>query len=326
MDTLCYELLNGTLTWNGGEATFSTTVTNNLPMALVLDAVPNPGAPMPTLSGSYQSIGLAPGASFTIFSRGTQFDDYPAGYYKASVGATGGLVDVFECSSTVKSVDLNWTALNTPNDIGPIPVPTASLPVPVDPQPNPPRPGSTLIIPPDSARVLVGCGNAPNGNLVIREQYWERQNDSICLAGHEKRTVSYTVTSGMEQTSSDTETMSGSLSSSISGGWGPVSASISASLSKTSTSFQQVTVSQETTSYISNKIYNPHDEPIAFLRWQLVDVITVFDKTTSQPVASLMQSANPTVVMGPYWISPRQKPPLGEAAACPTAFFEYEAT
>lgn len=316
MNPLCYELLDGTLTWNGNPENYNTVVTNYLPVAVELAYVPNPGAPFPNCSGRKV---LAPGGGTYTLTNPTG-TDYPPGYYEATVVATGALVDVFDASTATPSVTLDATVLSAPNDIGPIPVPTARI---VEPPSKAPSGTSSMVVPPDSPRVLVGCGTAPNGNLVLREQYWARQNDSLCLAGNETRTVSYTVTSGMQQTSSDTTTLSASLSSSISGGWGPVSASLSASLSKSSTSFQQVTVSEQTTSYVANEIHNPHDEPIAFLRWQLVDVITVFDMATSQPIASLMQGANPTIVMGPYWVSPK-RPLLPEGTSRGNGLFEYK--
>jgi hypothetical protein len=331
MNTLVYELLSGTLApFESPAGSFNAQVHNELPIPVLVSHVPS-SAFTPTPSG----IGpwpIAPGASSILGSSDMNGDEVP-GYYVVTCASTGSLITVLELSANLGPatptqpvpVPLTKATLSAPSDIGPIPVPTSSVAAaPIEPQPPTRVPNSTVIVPPDSPRVMVGCGQAANGNAVVREQYWERQSDSICLAGHETKTVSYTVTSGKQQTSSDTITMSASLNSNISGGWGPVSASISASLSASSTSFQQVTVTEQVTSYVSNQITNPHEEPIAYFRWQLIDVITVFDKGTGQPVSSLVQAENPSIVAGPYWVSPTPKPPSKGAAARGTGLFEYK--
>lgn len=319
MDSICFQYLTGTLSWTGSTSPFTSRVKNSLPVPVYVDYVPNAGAAPVSYSGYPALVG----SGSTLQVNGGPTSGPPAGYFKATVAATGGLVAVFALSSAPSDVTLDWTLLNAPNDIGPIPAPTASLPgATVEPQPAVPRANSTIIVPPDGARILVGCGKSDNLNLVVREQFWVRQNDSICLAGNESKTVSYTVTSGTQQISSSQDTLSTSLGGSVSGGWGPISASISASLSKNSTRSQQLITSQEVTSYVSTKITNKHDEPIAFIRWQLTDVVTVLDKDTLVARASIIQLQNPTVVMGPYWINPRQQPELGPGAG----LFTYEST
>lgn len=324
MNPLCYELLNGNLVWSGaapGTQFPVTSIVNQLPVTLLIEYLPNPGEPMPYASG-------VPRAVLPNATTGFGWDDQPPGYYKVSEFGTGALITVCAIGpGQSTSYVLNKQSLCAPGDIGPIPVPTASVdPYPIQPQPVPPRPNSTIIVPSDSASVLVGCGVLPNGNVVTRAQFWKRQNDSICLAGHETRTVSYTVSSGKQQTSSDTKTVAESINASVSAGWGPVSTSISASLSQNSTTSQQVVVTEMVSSYVSHTITNPHEEPIAYLRWQLTDMITVMSVTpdTAPPysyygvnvtlLASLIQGENPTLAMGPYWVSGTPKPSTAERA------------
>lgn len=318
MDPNACRLLSGTLAYTKEQSPFTSNVFNDLPVPVQVDYVTNMGVRPTSYSGFPCTVG--PGQTVKISGGGA--GGPPAGFYKATVEATGALVAVFELSLSAPDVKLDWTVLSSPNDIGPIPIPTASVKdSSVEPQPGVPRVNSTIIVPPDGARILVGCGIAPNLNVVLREQYWARQNDSICLAGGESKTVSYTVSSGTQQTSSSESTIAASIGGSVGAGWGPISASLSSSLSRNSSVFQQVVTSQEVVSYVSTKIHNRHDEPIAFLRWQLTEVITILDVTQKlAPVASVIQVQNPTVVMGPYWISPRSKPDTSLGAP----LFTYE--
>lgn len=333
MNPLYYELLNGTLPPITATPVVSGLITNKLPIPVGFSAFPDFGYSKDTAKTTIPSAETIPVNS---------------GYLVLTVPGTGGLIGVIAYPSSEgddAEFTVDDTTISTPNDIGPIPVPTYCPPVPALNPPNPPLgiypPGtrvanSTTIIPGDSPRVLVGCGVAPNGNLITREQYWERQGDSICLAGNEKRTVSFTLVSGTQRVSSKEQEVAGSLSSSVTGGWGAVSASVSASLSANSKTFQQVTVTEESTSYISQTIKNPHKDPIMYLRWQLVDVITVFElsadsfnqKTIMTPVSSIVTSQSPVVVMGPYWINPPASVTQGalagaEPQAVPDGLFEY---
>lgn len=334
MNPLYFELLNGTLPPITTTPAVSGTITNKLAIPITFSVVPNPG-----YASNY------PGCTIPASETATPM----SGYVVLTVPGTGGLIGVIAYPSSAGddaafTVDDNM--VSTPNDIGPIPVPTYCPPVPADNPPNPPLgiyppgtrvPNSATIIPGDSPRVMVGCGVAPNGNLITREQYWQRQGDSICLAGNEKRTVSFTLVSGTQRVSSRADEVAGNVSSSVKGGWGPVSASISASLSTNSKTFQQVTVTEESTTYISQTIKNPHKDPIMYLRWQLVDVITIFElsadssqrKTVMTPVSSIVTAQSPVVVMGPYWISPPTGITQGallpgaEPQAIPDGLFEY---
>jgi hypothetical protein len=203
-------------------------------------------------------------------------------YWLFTSACSGAFAAVFQTPASgdvlITSVDL----LN-PNDIGQIP-----------------RPGKDVIIPADSPRIVVGCGSLPNGNVVVREQYWQRISDSYSIGPGEQKTVSNTVTSGMQQTTSDLTTVEGSVGASASGGWGPVSASVSASLSASSTNFQQFTSTTQTTSYVSDDYDNSLDNPSRmFLYWQLADSVTAYDDT-GMALSSVVTGTQPVVIGGPY--------------------------
>lgn len=182
-----------------------------------------------------------------------------------------------------------------PGVAGPVPKPTQDRPIPVD-----------------SPRVLVGCGSLANGATVAREQYWHLTADSYSLAPGETVTTSLTQTSGMESTSSDQTTLSASLNVSASAGWGPVSASVSAALSRSSTTFQQVTVSEQQTAFRSLQRTNGGDSVATFFVWQLIDVVTIF-ASDGRPEGSIVTGVQPVVIDGPY--PPPSALPLHELRA-----------
>lgn len=201
--------------------------------------------------------------------------------------ASGAFIGVIQLDGSQVEYDVTTSLLVRPNDIGRFPVPSGDI-----------------MIPTDSPLVMVGCGTAPNGNPVTREQFWKRSSDSYMLAPNEKHTVGYSTTSGMQSTTSNEQTISTSLGMSSSFGWGPISASVSASLSTSSRSLQQVTVSSETTRYETVELSNTTDKPQMYLKWQLTDIITIFQPGTNiLPVASIVQANEPILIGGPYIFS-----------------------
>nr|WSY50506.1 hypothetical protein OG999_10470 [Streptomyces sp. NBC_00886] len=163
----------------------------------------------------------------------------------------------------------------------------------------PPKPDDEVIIPSDSPPIMVGCGALENGNAVVREQYWQRLPDSYSIGPGESKTVSNTVTSGMQQTTSALNTIEGSVMVSTKAGWGPVSASVSASLSAASTSFQQFTTTQQTTSYVSDHYENSSDTDSQMcLYWQLTDSVTVYD-SAGTALSSITTGTQPVIIGGP---------------------------
>jgi hypothetical protein len=208
---------------------------------------------------------------------------YNGYYYLITSAYTGGFMCVLSVDEGGGNYPVSCADVTDTNDIGSIPQPTAAV-----------------LLPPDSPRVLVGCGKLSGGKAVIREQYWDRQPDSFCMASGETKTFSMTLVSGKQETSSTEATVSASLGLSVSGGWGPVSASISSSLSASASSFQQVTVTEQSTMYVSDTLKNSATYPVMYLRWQLVDVVTIFKKEGRVPLASILSGENPIVTQGPF--------------------------
>lgn len=164
-----------------------------------------------------------------------------------------------------------------------------------------PKPNSDIIVPPDSARVLVGTGSLDNA-LVVRYQYWHSTGDSYSLPPGDQRTCSVTLTTGMQDTSSDQETVASSTNVSASAGWGPISASVSKSLSHSSTTMHSYTVTSQTTRYDTITLVNSSQESIMYIAWQLMDVIDVFAPSTPGvgPAASIVSRRPPLIYDGPY--------------------------
>jgi hypothetical protein len=204
---------------------------------------------------------------------------YPA---TAAVPYNNNLILNIECSD-----------LLSPNDIG-----------------IPPTPNQDVVIPPDSPRVVVGCG-VVNGNYVAREQYWRRLPESYSLARGQHRTENYTTTSGIEVTTSQQSQLAASVGVGASAGWGPISASISASVSASSSTFQQISTNMQTTTFVSQGFDNTKGlTSKMFLYWQLTNVVTVFD-SNGDPLSSLIYgSEEPAVIDGPYDLSGLPARPL----------------
>jgi hypothetical protein len=141
------------------------------------------------LGGDHQELAIIPPRGQSSIGL-----TYTGDYFLVNSGLTGAFMCVFSTAAGggTYPVDCSWVV--DVGDIGPIP-----------------QPNRSVIIPPDSPRVLVACGAAPNGNWVVREQYWERQPDSYCLAPGETKAISMSTTSGMQQTSSQQMEIAASL-------------------------------------------------------------------------------------------------------------------
>lgn len=202
--------------------------------------------------------------------------DVEDGNYFIALSLTGGLAGVFKKDESSWAGELTCADFMDPGDVGPIPEPNVDRPVPMD-----------------SPRVVVGCGKVPSGNLVVREEFWRLTSDSYSLGPDEERAVSYTQITGMESTTSVQDTLAESVGVSASAGWGPVSASVSASLSGTTTTFQQVTLSSQQTTFVSRTL-TASQEPRTVLYWQLTDVLTVLD-AEMVPVASAITAFQPVL-------------------------------
>ncbi|MFC5804980.1 hypothetical protein [Streptomyces formicae] len=215
---------------------------------------------------------LDPGATITW----TNIDQ--SYYFVAKVGYSGAFAAVWRAGQDNATVTITGRDLLDPDDIGEIPVPTSSM-----------------VIPPNGPRILVGAGVLQNGRFVTREQFWQRLPESYSLAAGETKSVNYTQTQGMQASSSDSKTVTASVSASAGGGWGPFSASVNASLSQSSTRTQQMTVSTQTTTFTSTQYDNETAHGQMCLFWQLTDVLTVFD-ATGTPLSSVISAKGPSVV------------------------------
>ena len=219
-------------------------------------------------------------------SSGNLSEAYVGWYAVFTVASTGAFACVIQFQAGVLSYRIDRARLVAPNDVGRFPTPSPDI-----------------LIPSDSVRILVGYGLAPNQNPMTREQYWKRNSDSYALAPGEKRTVGTTTASGMQTTTSTEQDVATALGMSASVGWGPISASVSASVNMSSRTMQQVVVTTETTRYETLELSNQDAAPKLFLRWQLMDVLTVFSKENESPLASIVSAVLPTLIGGPYQLS-----------------------
>lgn len=231
------------------------------------DFVPGPGGyPLAPSGGELDMSEIEDGTAFVLIH--TYSGAFVAAYRKVP----GALQKIVVCC----------TDLLAPGEVGPLPEPSA-----------------VRLIPPDSPRVLVACGPLPQGGVLTREQFWRLSGSSYTLAPSEERTVTITESSGMESTSSQQQEIATSIGMSASGGWGPVSASISATLSMSASRSQQVTLTENTTTLISIVVENESNEaPVTVFIWELVDVVTAFS-TDGTPIAAVESVIQPSLVSMP---------------------------
>ncbi|MFF2040620.1 hypothetical protein ACFVVX_09350 [Kitasatospora sp. NPDC058170] len=299
--------LDGTLASPGEESTAEILFFNDLSVPLDVFYVDHSGNLCGRAGGAWTAgrpgLLLEPDGGNLLLSG----DCWAHSYWLAKSHYSGAFAAVLQNLRGKSTVAFTGADLLDPNDIGPIPEPTADV-----------------LIPQDGPSVLVGTGRVQHGTTsrspvelpagdqaglgvaVTREQFWHCTGDSYSLAPGETRTVSYTVTQGMQNTSSETETTNASVGVSASAGWGPFSASVSASLSESSTSSQQLTVSSQSTSFVSSTYTNLGDHSELNLFWQLTDVATVYDKD-GLPLASVVSGEAPAVVSGPWAVQVIEK-------------------
>jgi hypothetical protein len=254
------------------------TFQNRLPIAVRLQWINTQGGLENYANVPNKFEELAPGAKH---GEGAGFQAWPKCFYQLTTSFSGAFVGLIEIKDGQAAYEVTPLLMTRPNDIGPFP-----------------QPSTTTLIPVDSPRVLVACGKSPNGKIVTREQFWKRSSESYTLAPHQTHTIGFSITSGMQETTSKQDTVAQSLGLSASAGWGAVSASVSASLSATSTTFQQVTITKQDTRYETVVLKNDTDKPQMFLKWQLSDVISIFEGPT--PTATIVLAQSPTLIGGPY--------------------------
>lgn len=257
------------------------TFTNSLPIPVLLFWVDSKGNQLASGLGVADGI---PGMVFQILSGSTTPGMMLYGNYVVTTANTGSFVAVLEVKPEKVQAFITTDILTHPNDIG-----------------MPPVPDKTTLIPNDSPRVLIACGRLPNNNIIMREQYWKRAADSYSLAPASHHTIGSIVTKGLEKTSSTEKSISEALGMNASAGWGAFSASISASLSASSTTTQQVSTSTKTTQYETLQLSNETDTTKIYLKWQLMDVFTIFGSADLlKPISYFEIAQFPIITMGPY--------------------------
>lgn len=218
------------------------------------------------------------------------------GQFYAMRAFDSSFVTVFKAGNLRANHRVNITndLLIKPNEIGKlIPRPTADQPIPAD-----------------SPMVCVGCGLAENGkSYIVRSQFWKMTSDSLTLVPGAESLVSVTTAQGRTETSSNSSSVSSSISTSASMGWGPISTSISASLSKTSSTFHSVTTNEQKTRFESMTIKNSSSKTLTYFNWQIMDSITVFDQA-GKTLATLNSLLVPPVIRSAVLedISDEEKP------------------
>ena len=248
------------------------TVWNNLPLDVRVAYL--------TQVGGQASMGTIPAGYAAVIEAAA------GDYFMLSTVATGSMAGVIAISSTTTAVFFDPSDLLGPNDLG-----------------VPPTPDQQYVLPLDTPRALVATGVVGGQNIAMREQYWMRAPDSFSILPGEKQDISSTTTTALQRTSSSLDTIAASVGASASAGWGPVSASVSASLSRTSTRFQQVTVNTERTTYSADHIEGTGDDASYFLKWQLMDVVTVIAPGTGTVLSSMVTGQAPILIAGPYSIT-----------------------
>ncbi|HET9650035.1 MAG TPA: hypothetical protein VFP34_17645 [Microlunatus sp.] len=278
-------LASPTATVVSGSATTSLTVKNGLPVDVTLLLLDPDGDRVGWSTAAQIAAGRPPitngadGMTVKASTSAPVTSWYAGGYLVALASATGSFVCLLGPLPTAGMTSLSITSdlLLQPNGIGPMPTPSDGV-----------------VVPPDSPRVLVGCG-VRAGIPVVREQFWHRTSDSTPLAANEVMTYSTTVTNGVQDTTSSEDQLSTSIGLSGSGGWGPISATLSSTLSMSSSTFQQVVTTSESTTYNMSTINNNPGESSFLLYWQLTDIVSVLDGS-GHPTASVVTGVPPVLV------------------------------
>lgn len=279
MNSLYAEALNGTLVSQPTSNYFTVNFANNIGVEFDVFSV--------STNGELDYLFSVPGNNVSSY-----VETATGNCYVFMTSMTGAFIAAAQLPATPDhgqwTLTVDSQMLTDPNDIGPLPVPSADVLIPVN-----------------SPNVLISSGVLPTGNIVTREQYWRRLADSYSLAAGETKTVSYSVTSGLDKTSSTVDQVSQSVGVTASGGWGPISASVSASLSQNATTMQQVSVHEETSMFCSQTLDNSAGtNAIVILRWQLMDVYNIFSpvssSNSSQLLASFTSGQSPAICANSY--------------------------
>ncbi len=110
----------------------------------------------------------------------------------------------------------------------------------------------------DSGQIYTVGQGKDNGHIILREIWWFLTDQSVSLAPEEEQSWVVSYHEGVQNSVTELATVSSELGTSVSGGWGPISASISASLSASSSVQETVFLTEETTMSEQRTITNSH--------------------------------------------------------------------
>jgi len=206
---------------------------------------------------------------------------------------TGALIAASVVNETYDHIDLMPTFLHGPNDIGPVPQPTTDAQIPRDTAAACVGYGQISYA---TSPVSEDVGFSETGDgWVIRSQRWRMQAHSCTLAPGETREISYSVSEGMQTTTSVQANVAASLSLSANIGWGPIGASLSGSFSASGSISAQATMSSETDVYMTEELSNPSATSVStILRWQLIERFS-FVTADGKPIAVVDNALSPVV-------------------------------
>jgi hypothetical protein len=178
--------------------------------------------------------------------------------------------------------------------------------------PTPSRSGSPL--PADSPPVLVGAGVLTDSNgkeiaILARTQHWQKSEDSYSLPGCASLSVTLTKSSGVTRSSSAMSSIATAVGVSASFGWGPISASMSASMSQSSTTSQDVSISDTTEATVVRTLRNLYTTPIVVFLWQLVDRVLILDPN-GYKLTAMVESVTEPVIPKTYDSQGGSYPPI----------------
>lgn len=154
--------------------------------------------------------------------------------------------------------------------------------------PSPSLSGSPL--PGDSPPIVVGTGMLAKNYVVVRTQHWQKSTDSYSLPGCSGLSVTQTQTSGVTRSTSVMSEVAGAVDVTTSLGWGPISAALSASMSRMSSSAQEVSIAEETTATVIHEFANPYQTAMVVFLWQLVDRFYIFEWTTDYELKAMVET------------------------------------
>lgn len=143
----------------------------------------------------------------------------------------------------------------------------------------PPELQSWQTLPPDSPRICCGFARiALKGTTkawVTHDQYWSRSSASYSLIPREQKKILVETVSGVQDSTTSQDTIEKSLNVGMSGGWGPIAASINAALSASSSFSHTVVINSQQTSVAEDVVVNANSFPVKVIYWMLTDVYTL---------------------------------------------------